>query len=65
MSNSKTLDLYFSTIKFCFKTLVCFSFVLMTKRLLKHDFGFPLKADPVSFDHVSLILTSRQYRCGV
>ena len=43
--NSKILDLYFSTIKFRFKTLFCFSFVLMTKQLLKHDVGFPLKAD--------------------
>ena len=49
------LDLYFSTIKFRFKTLFCFSFVLMTKQSLKHDFGFP----------VSLILTSRQYRRNV
>ena len=44
-SNLKTLDLYFSTIKFRFNTLFCFSFVLMIKQLLKHDFGFPLKAD--------------------
>ena len=41
----------------------CFSFVLMTKQLLKHDFGFPLKAD-LSVLIMSLILMSRQYRCN-
>ena len=37
-SNSKTYDLYFSAIKFCFQTFQMFFFVLMTKHLLKHDF---------------------------
>ena len=31
--------------KISFQNVVCFSFILMTKQLLKHDFGFPLKAD--------------------
>ena len=41
-SNSKTYDLYFSAKKFCSKTFSMFLLVLMTKQLLKHDFGFPL-----------------------
>ena len=41
----KNFGSFFHGEKICFKTLFCFSSVLMTKQLLKHDFDLPHEAD--------------------